>query len=194
MTMTTAMRTSLGLGESHVDGDSADPLKMVAMMMEGGNVDMGDDENVEPRPPAVFETPELPSVVSSVDSDSAYDYKVARNTLHSLLGVSGTALAGVLQLANETQHPRCYSTANELIGTMRQLTQDLLNVQKAFKEIKRDGDAAEIIRGGVTNNTQVNMTVGGGEMPRTAAEMLEMLKSVGAIQPKRKIANAPDDE
>jgi hypothetical protein len=47
------------------------------------------------------------------------------------------ALASALAVAKETEHPRAFESFNSLASTARTLTQDLLGMQKVFKEITK---------------------------------------------------------
>lgn len=97
------------------------------------------DEDFDPPVPQVLDIKETPSVLSTIkDSDIAHDYVFARNMTYTLLELTGNSLAGAAKVAQETEHPRAYGVFNELAATMRLLTQDLLSMQKVFKDIKKD--------------------------------------------------------
>lgn len=93
------------------------------------------------RPPAKLAITVKPSVLDNEalkDNDLAQDYLFARNLTHTMIQLVGDQLAGAAVVAQETEHPRAYGVFNELAGTMRNIIQDLLALQKVFKEVKRD--------------------------------------------------------
>lgn len=106
------------------------------------NPPMGEDGEERPfRPPATLEIVVKPSTLDNdtlKDNDLAQDYIYARNLTHTLLQLVGNQLAGAAKVAEETEHPRAFGVFNELASTMRNVIQDLLGLQKVFKEVKRD--------------------------------------------------------
>lgn len=105
------------------------------------NPPVGEDDDKPIRPPAKLEIITKPSVLDNEilkDNDLAQDYVFARNLTHTMIQLVGDQLAGAAIVAQETEHPRAYGVFNELAGTMRNIIQDLLALQKTFKEVKRD--------------------------------------------------------
>lgn len=148
--------------------------KDIPTSIEGDETLGGDFLPCEPAVLAIKKVKSsLDGVVSLENNDIAHDYLHARNTTHTLLEATGNALAGALKVAMETEHPRAYGVFNELASTMRQLTQDLLGLQKSFKDIKRDDKTIEEAIAPVTTvqGDQTNITINGG-----AAGVLKILE------------------
>lgn len=147
------------------DTNISEKLKQTLNIIGGSaseimNLTDGLDEtgDVEPRVPAVFEIKDVPSVVVKDEekelSDVQVDYIHARNITYTLIDMLGSSLAGALRVAEDSEHPRAYSVVNELAGTMRELAQDLLALQKSHKDVvKGTQDEA---KPQVVNNTQNN--------------------------------------
>lgn len=96
----------------------------------------GDDEDDVVRPEYKLEVPDRKTSVDVASEDDLItDYCFARNLTYALIDLMGGALAGAIAVAKDSEHPRAYGVANELAATMRDLTKDLLGMQKVFKEI-----------------------------------------------------------
>lgn len=105
----------------------------------GGAMEYDDDNLPEPEPPAKLEiVPVESSFVGAAESDITRDYIHARNTVYTLLTLTGDALAGALKMAQEDQHPRSYEVFNGLATTVKELTKDLIGLQKMIKEVTKD--------------------------------------------------------
>ena len=61
------------------------------------------------------------------DPDSDFDY--GRKNLYTLIEKGNTAIDGILSLAKEGEHPRAYEVAGQLIQTVSQVSQNLLDLQ-----------------------------------------------------------------
>ena len=70
------------------------------------------------------------------------DYKYTRNTLYGLVERGQDAIEGILDLAKESEHPRTYEVAGQLIKTVSDVTQDLMRLQKNMKELNKVEDNA----------------------------------------------------
>ena len=63
---------------------------------------------------------------------------MARSTLRNLIHKSESSLDDMLELAKNSEHPRTYEVAGQLIKTVSDVAKDLMNLQKQVKELKRD--------------------------------------------------------
>ena len=64
------------------------------------------------------------------------DFDAGRNELYKLLEKGSTAIDGILALAKEGEHPRAYEVAGQLIKTVSEVSQNLLDLQDKLKKIK----------------------------------------------------------
>ena len=62
--------------------------------------------------------------------------------LQSIIEKGNEAIDGILNLAKEGEHPRAYEVAGQLIGTVSQVSQDLINLQDKLKKLKEVPDKA----------------------------------------------------
>lgn len=77
-----------------------------------------------------------PPVLLPQDTQQDFDY--ARATHYSLIEKGNEALEGILEVAKESQHPRAYEVAANMIKNLSDMTDKLMVLQKQKKEL--DGD------------------------------------------------------
>jgi hypothetical protein len=120
--------------------------------------------DIEPQP-----TPEnLPTIAPETGKniDQEDDYQLARSTLRNLIYKSENTLDDMIELAKNSEHPRTYEVAGQLIKTVSDVAKDLIELQKKVKDLK-DGDPVSAKN--VTNN---NVVFAG-----STAELFKMLKN-----------------
>ena len=59
-------------------------------------------------------------------ADPQDDFEHGRENLYKLIEKGNEAIDGILSLAKESEHPRTYEVAGQLIQTVSQVSQDLL--------------------------------------------------------------------
>lgn len=69
------------------------------------------------------------------------DYEYARGNMLSILEKGQEALDGVLEVAQQSQHPRAYEVVAGLIKTLADANKDLLELQKRQKDIADPEDS-----------------------------------------------------
>ena len=70
------------------------------------------------------------------DKDPEIDFETGRKNLYNLLDKGNEAIDGILELAKEGEHPRAYEVAGQLIKTVSEVSQNLLDLQEKLKKIK----------------------------------------------------------
>ena len=68
--------------------------------------------------------------------DPDIDFETGRKNLYNLLDKGNEAIDGILSLAKEGEHPRAYEVAGQLIKTVSEVSQNLLDLQDKLKKIK----------------------------------------------------------
>ena len=63
------------------------------------------------------------------------DYQLARSTLRRLLVKGENTLDQIIDLAKNSEHPRTYEVAGQLIKTMSDVSKDLLQLQQQLRAI-----------------------------------------------------------
>ena len=70
------------------------------------------------------------------DSDPEIDFETGRKNLYQLIDKGNEAIDGILGLAKEGEHPRAYEVAGQLIKTVSEVSQNLLDLQDKLKKVK----------------------------------------------------------
>ena len=84
------------------------------------------------------EVPKQPSTQLTVpeDKDPDIDFETGRKNLYNLIDKGNEAIDGILNLAKEGEHPRAYEVAGQLIKTVSEVSQNLLDLQDKLKKVK----------------------------------------------------------
>tara|TARA_B100000902_G_C27146703_1_gene831508 strand:- start:166 stop:564 length:399 start_codon:yes stop_codon:yes gene_type:complete len=101
-------------------------------------------------------------IVSSNDQDKGNDYKYSREIFYGLVERGQDAIEGILDIAKESEHPRVYEVAGQLIKTVGETTEKLIDLQAKMKELDKDNN--------VPDKVQNNLFV------RSSAELQKLLK------------------
>ena len=70
------------------------------------------------------------------EKDPEIDFETGRKNLYNLIDKGNEAIDGILNLAKEGEHPRAYEVAGQLIKTVSEVSQNLLDLQDKLKKIK----------------------------------------------------------
>jgi archaellum component FlaC len=76
--------------------------------------------------------------VSSPINDIKKDYEYTRGNLYSLIEKGQEAINGILELAQESEMPRAYEVAGQLIKSVADATDKLMDLQKKLKDIEEE--------------------------------------------------------
>nr|BAR32890.1 terminase DNA packaging enzyme small subunit [uncultured Mediterranean phage uvMED] len=101
----------------------------------------------------------------SENKDVQKDYEYTRGNLYSLIEKGQETLNGIMDLADQTQSPRAYEVAGQIIKSVADTTDKLLDLQKKLKDIDDE-------KKGPTSVTNNAMFVG------STAELQKMLKEM----------------
>ena len=64
------------------------------------------------------------------------DYRYARENLYNLVERGQDAIDGILELSQETEHPRAYEVAGQLIKTVGETAEKLIDLQSKLKKLE----------------------------------------------------------
>lgn len=103
------------------------------------------------------------AVLASDDATDA-DFEYARENLKDMIEKGNLAIDGILALAKESESPRTYEVAAQLIKTMTEANKDLLGLRKQKKELQKDDAPRQ------NNTTNNNLFVG------STSDLAKMLK------------------
>ena len=131
---------------------------------------LDDAFNITPTQVEVDET----DVVVGVDrekpdrltkDDITKDYEYTRGNLYSIIEKGQEAINGILELAQDSEMPRAYEVAGQLIKSVSDATDKLMDLQKKLKDVEED-------------NTQKGpYTVNNALFVGSTAELAKLLKN-----------------
>jgi len=100
-------------------------------------------------------------------SDNNPDALYSRANYYNLIEKGNEALDGILEVAKESQHPRAYEVAANMIKNLSDVTEKLMILQKQQHELKPKEEQA----------TQTNINVDKAVFVGSTAELLRQLKN-----------------
>lgn len=109
--------------------------------------DLNETFNVEPSEVEVIKDidakiEEKAEILKSKESDDiTKDYEYTRGNLYSIIEKGQEALNGVLELAAESEMPRAYEVAGQLIKNVADATDKLLDLQKKLKDVNEEKES-----------------------------------------------------
>ena len=116
----------------NIDNKISDALGITQNIVE----EIIDPKPLIPRPKgAVMEA-------TSRDADIDTDYQYSRENFYSLIERGQDAITGILDLAKESEHPRTYEVAGQLIKTVSDVTERLAGLQQQMQMLKEVPDKA----------------------------------------------------
>jgi len=95
------------------------------------------------------------------------DANYSRANYYNLIEKGNEALDGILEVAKESQHPRAYEVAANMIKNLSDVTEKLMILQKQQQDLKPKEEQA----------TQTNISVDKAVFVGSTAELLKQLKN-----------------
>ena len=86
----------------------------------------------EPAPVGIQKPPRL------TQDDITKDYEYTRGNLYSIIEKGQEAINGILELAQESEMPRAYEVAGQLIKSVSDATDKLMDLQKKLKDVEEE--------------------------------------------------------
>ena len=78
----------------------------------------------------------IPNIVEVNEDDIEDDYKYQRDNFYNLVEKGSAAIDGILELAKESEHPRTYEVAGQLIKNVAEVTEKLGDLQEKMRRLK----------------------------------------------------------
>lgn len=75
-----------------------------------------------------------PEEDQSVDTDFNY----SRENLYNIIERGTDAMEGLLQVAQETEHPRAYEVVGQLMDKLTNANKELINMHKQVKDVRKE--------------------------------------------------------
>ena len=106
------------------------------------------DKALDVKSEIVKEKRKLSQVRSDLSEDPQKDYEYSRGQLYNLVEKGQEAVNGILDVCQDSQHPRAYEVAGQLIKHVADTTDKLIDLQKKMKDLDEDKGPKN-----VTNNS-----------------------------------------
>jgi hypothetical protein len=128
--------------------------------MKNTNEKLSEALNVEPIEIVPKELV-IDSESSSIDDDAEY----ARTNIRELIEKGNVAMENLLHVAKESEHPRAYEVAANMLKNLTDMNKDLLEIQKRKRDLK-------------PQTTQQNISVDKAVFIGSTTELLKQLKEL----------------
>jgi hypothetical protein len=79
--------------------------------------------------------------IRNSSEDIRKDYEYTRGNLYSIIEKGQEAINGILELAQESEMPRAYEVAGQLIKNVSDATDKLMDLQKKLKDVNEEKEA-----------------------------------------------------
>ncbi len=79
--------------------------------------------------------------IKSQSEDIKKDYEYTRGNLYSIIEKGQEAIDGILELAQESEMPRAYEVAGQLIKNVADATDKLLTLQQKLKDVNEEKES-----------------------------------------------------
>ena len=76
--------------------------------------------------------------IKDISDDIKKDYDYTRGNLYSIIEKGQEAINGILELAQESEIPRAYEVAGQLIKNVADATDKLMDLQKKLKDVEEE--------------------------------------------------------
>ena len=89
---------------------------------------------------SIVEVDDTPKSITKHEqkTDISKDYEYTRANLYSLIEKGQEAINGIMELAGEGGSPRAYEVAGQLIKSVADTTDKLIDLQKKLKDVEED--------------------------------------------------------
>jgi hypothetical protein len=77
-------------------------------------------------------------IINPIKEDLKKDYEYTRANLYSLIEKGQEAINGIMELAGESDSPRAYEVAGQLIKSVGDVTDKLIDLQKKLKDVEEE--------------------------------------------------------
>ena len=123
------------------------------------------DKALDVKGEIVKEKRKIAKAIKDAKDDPRQDYEYSRSQLYNLVEKGQEAVNGILDVCQDSQHPRAYEVAGQLIKHVADTTDKLVDLQKKMKALDEDQSGPK----NVTNAMFVGST----------SDLQKMLKQMG---------------
>ena len=138
--------------------DSVEPFNMKNRLDTTFNIAPSEVVVDKPETVGIQKPPRL------TQDDITKDYEYTRGNLYSIIEKGQEAINGILELAQESEMPRAYEVAGQLIKSVSDATDKLMDLQKKLKDVNEE------------EKTKGPSTVNNALFVGSTAELAKMIK------------------
>jgi|TARA_R110001592_G_scaffold331436_6_gene614249 hypothetical protein len=88
--------------------------------------------------PIVKQVDNVPITKEKMEKDLGADYREVRKNLKDLINTGQDAIDGILSVATDSDLPRAYEVAGQMIKTVAEMNKDLIEMHNKMKTIKKE--------------------------------------------------------
>lgn len=120
---------------------------------------------IEPEIVEIEQGRSMSIVIADKEEDKEKDYQKIRTELYSLIQKGQTLIDGVMDVAEQSQHPRAYEVAINSVKNVADIAEKLMDLHKKLNDVTVEETKIS------QTNVQNNVFVAG-----TTSEIMKMLK------------------
>ena len=115
-------------------------------------------------------------------SDARKDYRAVRGRLHQIAETGHQALEGILQVAEETEHPRAYEVVAQLVKSLTENTKQIMELHHDTEDLEEKKNKKKQTTGQVKSDdtTQEKNVTNNSIFVGSTAELQDMLDQMNS--------------
>jgi len=86
--------------------------------------------------------------IKKIDNTPRDDFEYSRAQLYNIVEKGQEAMNGILDVCQDTQHPRAYEVAGQLVKAVGDVTDKIIDLQRKMKDLEKEDQPTK-----VTNNS-----------------------------------------
>ena len=144
-------------------------------------LDVDYEEKETPKNDMVKKIDRLPVAKERLDKDLGNDYKHVRGNLRDLIDVGQDAIDGILSVAQDSDSPRAYEVAGQMIKAVADMNKDLMDLHNKMKVITKEETT-------INHNTNNSIYVG------STSDLQDLINQSRSAKKALNIVDEVDDD
>ena len=144
-------------------------------------LDVDYEEKETPKTDMVKKIDSLPVSKERLDKDLGNDYKHVRGNLRDLIDVGQDAIDGILSVAQDSDSPRAYEVAGQMIKAVADMNKDLMDLHNKMKVITKEETT-------INHNTNNSIYVG------STSDLQDLINQSRSAKKALNIVDEVDDD
>ena len=144
-------------------------------------LDVDYEEKATPKNDMVKKIDSLPVSKERLDKDLGNDYKHVRGNLRDLIDVGQDAIDGILSVAQDSDSPRAYEVAGQMIKAVADMNKDLMDLHNKMKVITKEETT-------INHNTNNSIYVG------STSDLQDLINQSRSAKKALNIVDEVDDD